>query len=142
MIRRVVVFDAADLHAESGFWAGVLDGEVVEDEGFHCVLDGSGRWRVGVQLAPDHVAPQWPDGAPQQVHLDLHVVDGRAAHDLVTALGARLLRAGDLDAPEGHQVYADPAGHPFCVGWGHPSHEALAAFVAARAAGSAPSAAG
>jgi hypothetical protein len=27
-------------------------------------------------------------------------------------------------------VYADPAGHPFCIGWGQPSPEALAAFVA------------
>jgi hypothetical protein len=25
----------------------------------------------------------------------------------------------DLTATEGHQVYADPAGHPFCIGWGH-----------------------
>jgi hypothetical protein len=29
-------------------------------------------------------------------------------------------------------VYADPAGHPFCIGWGHPSPAALAAIVAAR----------
>ena len=27
--------------------------------------------------------------------------------------------ADDLTAVEGHQVYADPAGHPFCIGWGH-----------------------
>jgi hypothetical protein len=38
--------------------------------------------------------------------------------------------AADLDSEEGHQVYADPAGHPFCIGWGHPSRAALAAFVA------------
>ena len=48
-------------------------------------------------------------------------------------LGARLLRAApDFGAPEGHQVYADPAGHPFCIGWGHPSRDQLAAFVADR----------
>jgi hypothetical protein len=29
-------------------------------------------------------------------------------------------------------VYADPAGHPFCIGWGHPSREALARYVADR----------
>jgi hypothetical protein len=45
------------------------------------------------------------------------------------ALGARLLRSHDLGSEEGHQVYADPAGHPFCIGWGQPSSEALAAFV-------------
>ncbi|WP_051759384.1 VOC family protein [Herbidospora cretacea] len=133
MVRQVIVFDAADLHAESAFWAGVLGGHVFEDDGWHSVVDGSGEWRVGVQLAPDHVPPDWPDGNPQQVHLDLHVDDPRAAHETAMALGARLLRAAaDLDAAEGHQVYADPAGHPFCIGWGHPSREALAAFVAGR----------
>ena len=66
-----------------------------------------------------------------QVHLDLHVDDPRTAHEKAIALGARLLQpASDLDSDEGHQVYADPAGHPFCIGWGQPSPEALAAFVA------------
>jgi len=53
-------------------------------------------------------------------------------HEEAIARGARLLQPGDLDSEEGHQVYADPAGHPFCIGWGHPSREALAAFVANR----------
>lgn len=135
MVRQVIVFDAADLRAESAFWAGVLGGHVFEDDDWHSVIDAAGQWRIGVQLAPDHVPPDWPHGTPQQVHLDLHVDDPRAAHEEALALGARLLRpAPDLDAAEGHQVYADPAGHPFCIGWGHPSREALAAFVAARAA--------
>jgi hypothetical protein len=133
LIRTVVVFDAADLHAESAFWAGMLDGHVFEDEDWHSVVDAAGQWRVGVQLAPDHVPPQWPDGTPQQVHLDLHVEDFAASHERAMALGARLLQAfPDLDAEEGFQVYADPAGHPFCLGWGQPSHERLAAFVTER----------
>jgi len=120
--RQVIVFDAADLAAESSFWAGVLGGRVIadDDDGWHSVLDADGQWRIGVQLAPNHVPPEWPHGAPQQVHLDLHVEDAATAHDEVIALGARLLQtADDLDALEGHQVYADPAGHPFCIGWGH-----------------------
>jgi predicted enzyme related to lactoylglutathione lyase len=131
IVRQVVVLDAADLAVESAFWAGVLGGRVFADDTWHSVVDSDGEWRVGVQLAPDHVPPEWPDGSPQQVHLDLHVEDPRAAHDQVMALGAQLLRpAADLDSEEGHQVYADPAGHPFCIGWGHPSREALARFVA------------
>ena len=40
-------------------------------------------------------------------------------HDEVLALGARRLHpADDLGAAEGNEAYADPAGHPFCVGWG------------------------
>lgn len=131
-IRTVVVFDATDLHAESAFWAGMLDGHVFEDDTFHSVIDAAGQWRVGVQLAPLHVPPDWPDGANQQVHLDFHVNDPASAHQQAVGLGARLLRAGDLGQAQGHQVYADPAGHPFCIGWGHPSEKALAAFVKER----------
>lgn len=132
MVRHVVVFDAADLDVESAFWAGIFGGQVFKDDGFHCVIDDSGEWRLGVQLAPNHVPPDWPDGGPQQVHLDLHVEDPRVAHEVVMGLGARVLQSSDFDAAEGHQVYADPAGHPFCVGWGHPSKEAVAALVADR----------
>jgi hypothetical protein len=140
IIRQVVVFDAADLKAESAFWAGMLGGHVFEDDRWHTVIDAAGQWRVGVQLAPNHVAPQWPDGSPQQIHLDLHVRDAKAAHDKAIALGARLLlHAPDLDAAEGHQVYADPAGHPFCIGWGQPSPERLAAFVAEHLGSTSPS---
>jgi len=92
-VRNVVVFDAADLSAESAFWAGMLEGHVFVDEAWHSVVDASGEWRIGVQLSPNHVPPDWPDGSPQQVHLDLHVDDPRAAHDEATALGT-LLRAG------------------------------------------------
>ena len=132
LIRTVVVFDAVDLPAESAFWAGILDGHVFEDETFHSVIDSAGEWRIGVQLAPKHVPPDWPDGAPQQVHMDLHVEDPKLAHEQAMKLGARLLQSGDLESDEGHQVYADPAGHPFCIGWGQPSREALATFVRER----------
>jgi len=115
--QQVLVFDAADLAAESAFWAGVLDGTVDAEDDWHMVcVDGEPK--LGVQLAPDHVRPQWPDGAPQQMHLDLYVDDVRAADDKVTSLGAKLLQpADDLDSASGFQVYADPAGHPFCLCW-------------------------
>ena len=116
--REVVVFDAPDLHAESSFWAGVLGGTVVADDDWHSVVV-NGEWRLGVQLAPDNLAPQWPDGTPQQIHIDLHVDDLTAAHEEVMSLGATLLKpADDIAASEGFQVYADPAGHPFCLCWG------------------------
>jgi Glyoxalase-like domain len=73
---------------------------------------GRGRdVRVAFQLAPDHRPPQWPDPAhPQQFHLDIFVADLDKAQQEVEALGARSLHAGD-----GYRVYADPAGHPFCL---------------------------
>jgi len=65
MLRRVVVFDAADLDAESMFWAGMFGGLVFRDDRFHCVTNAAGEWCLGVQLAPDHIPPDWPDGAPR-----------------------------------------------------------------------------
>ncbi len=116
--RQIVVFDAPDLAAESTFWAGLLGGTVVADDDWHSVLV-DGVWQLGVQLAPNHVPPDWPDGTPQQIHLDLHVDDLKAAHEEAISLGARLLKpADDLEAAEGFQVYADLAGHPFCLCWG------------------------
>lgn len=116
--RQVVVFDAPDLTVESAFWAGLLGGTVEADDDWH-TLSVDGEVRMGFQLAPNHVPPDWPDGMPpQQIHLDLYVDDIRTAHEEATALGARLLKpAADPDAAHGFQVYADPAGHPFCLCW-------------------------
>jgi len=132
LIRHVVVLDAADVGAVSTFWAAMLDGRAITgDERFHCVVDAEGQWVIGVQHAPDHVPPEWPAGAPQQVHLDLHVAEFAPAHDQAIGLGAGVLQpADDPHASEGHQVYADPAGHPFCIGWGHPDADQLRRFLA------------
>ncbi|WP_158375919.1 VOC family protein [Cellulosimicrobium cellulans] len=115
--HQVTVFDTADLATESAFWAGVLGGTVEPDDDWH-MLYVDGEPRMGFQLAPNHVRPDWPDGEQQQIHLDLYVEDLAEAHAHVTGLGAELLKpADDPDAPEGFQVYADPSGHPFCLCW-------------------------
>lgn len=72
---------------------------------------------LAFQLAPDHQPPTWPDPTrPQQFHLDVMVDDLDAAAHQVVELGARPLG--------GEHVYADPAGHPFCLirrpGWAPP----------------------
>ena len=63
-----------------------------------------------VRVAP-YVAPRWPDPAfPAQMHFDLKFYDRVAATALVEGLGATRLPDGG-SCP----VYADPAGHPFCL---------------------------
>jgi catechol 2,3-dioxygenase-like lactoylglutathione lyase family enzyme len=61
----------------------------------------------------------WPDGPqPQQLHLDLTVPTAASLdrqHERALALGARLLRDRSGDPEEPLRVYADPAGHPFCI---------------------------
>ena len=67
---------------------------------------------LAFQLAPDYRAPDWPDPErPQQLHFDVMVDDPAAAEVRVLALGARRLAAPD---PASY-VFADPAGHPFCL---------------------------
>jgi len=114
---QVVVFDAADLNAESTFWARLLGGTVDAEDDWHMVLV-NGEPKVGVQLAPNHVPPEWPEGTPQQIHLDLWVDDFEEAHTEVMSAGARLLQpAASTESADDFQVYADPAGHPFCLCW-------------------------
>jgi hypothetical protein len=55
---------------------------------------------------------------PQQLHLDLtvtSVAELDAQHERALALGARLRYDRSDDPEEPLRVYADPAGHPFCV---------------------------
>jgi hypothetical protein len=62
------------------------------------------------QLAPDHRPPVWGDpDRPQQWHLDVMVDDVAVAEALVERLGATRL------ASDHGSVWADPAGHPFCL---------------------------
>ena len=121
ILKQYPVLDTDDVDAEADFWAAVLGGTAEPD-----FQSAAGEWRtivvdgrevLGIQLAPDHVRPQWPDGPQhQQMHLDLYIADLEAAHANVTGLGAELLQpAEDPAAARGFQVYADPAGHPFCL---------------------------
>ena len=117
VLRLVHVLDAPDLHVESAFWAALLGGTVEADDDWHSVVV-EGGWRLAIQLAPDHVPPVWPGGPQQQqVHLDVWVDDLAAAHEHAVSLGATLLQAADDPGTteEVFQVYADPAGHPFCL---------------------------
>ena len=82
-----MVFDAADIEAESAFWAAILGGNVTRDDDWHSIKV-SGINELSVQWAPDHVPPRWPEGnPPQQIHLDLFVEDIDAAHEEVIGLG-------------------------------------------------------
>jgi hypothetical protein len=61
----------------------------------------------------------WPDDAvPMQMHLDTtveSVSDLDAQHERAVALGAKMIYDRSADPDEPLRVYADPAGHPFCI---------------------------
>ena len=81
--------------------------------------DPGGTAQVAFQQVAALPEATWPQGpVPQQLHLDLTVpttadLDGQ--HERVLALGARLLEDRADDPQEPIRVYADPAGHPFCI---------------------------
>ncbi len=108
-----VVLDCPDPRALADFYVRVLGGTVV-DEGDWLDLKVPGGPMLAFQAAPGHVAPQWPSPEySQQFHLDLTVEDLDAAEKEVLALGAKPLDAEDRSRT--FRVYADPAGHPFCL---------------------------
>ena len=75
------------------------------------LISGDGK-NVMFQQVSDYTPPRWPDpAAPQQAHLDITVDDLDAAEARALELGASRLTGGG----DGFRVYADPAGHPFCL---------------------------
>lgn len=109
----VVVLDCPDPRALAGFYAAVLGGSV-EDQGEWVDLKLPGGQQLAFQEAPGFVPPRWPSpDHSQQFHLDLTVPDLDAAEKAVLELGARPLDAEDRTRT--FRVYADPAGHPFCL---------------------------
>ncbi|GAA2461602.1 VOC family protein [Streptomyces lavendulocolor] len=102
------------------FYAAVLGGEIKDDQtedGHWIDLYLPGGQRLAFQQVPDLRPPEWPraDNNSQQLHLDLDVDDIDAAEEQVLALGARPLDVDDDGGKRGFRVYADPAGHPFCL---------------------------
>jgi catechol 2,3-dioxygenase-like lactoylglutathione lyase family enzyme len=111
MIGRMhhVVLDCPDPAGLAAFYSAVLGLPVTYDDGDWAVVAANDRSSgLAFQRAPGNPPPTWPDPTvPQQFHLDIMVEDVTAAGSRVLALGAARL--------DGDNVYADPAGHPFCL---------------------------
>ncbi|MDQ6614147.1 MAG: VOC family protein [Actinomycetota bacterium] len=131
-VLRQVVLDSTDIRTLAEFYRELLDygyrpgdekppsGESDPAAEEWLVLHSEGGTP---RLAFQHVAQMkratWNDGdVPQQLHLDLTVSSGAeldAAHDRAIDLGAQLLLDRSHDPDEPLRVYADVAGHPFCI---------------------------
>ena len=114
-ILDLTVLDAPDPRALAEFYGALLGWEVVgEYDDWVTVRGAGGGPGLAFQLAPDHVAPTWPDNTvPQQSHLDLTVPDLDRGEQQVLALGARV--TGQPERPGNFRAFLDPAGHPFCL---------------------------
>jgi catechol 2,3-dioxygenase-like lactoylglutathione lyase family enzyme len=115
MIGRLhhIVIDCPDPHALAAFYSELLGLPLTyESEDWVVISRDDTSSGIAFQLAPGARPPHWPDPeSSQQFHLDVMVDDVEEAGGRVQALGARRLDEG----PERQHVYADPAGHPFCL---------------------------
>jgi catechol 2,3-dioxygenase-like lactoylglutathione lyase family enzyme len=129
---RAVVLDAINARAVAEFYRGLLGfayrtGDEAPPPGepdprgadWLVLRDRAGEARIAVQHVDELQAPTWPDPTvPQQLHLDLTVPNieelGRQ-RDRALSLGATILEDRSGDPQEPLYVFADPAGHPFCI---------------------------
>jgi catechol 2,3-dioxygenase-like lactoylglutathione lyase family enzyme len=116
-ILECVVLDCPDPVVLAAFYRELLGGAINQPDRRWAVGD---RWAtlhtptgqvLAFQAVEPYVPPDWPDpDHPQQFHLDFHVASLELVHSAVLASGGRL-----LESARGWRVYADPAGHPFCL---------------------------
>jgi len=130
-ILRQVVIDGTDIRVLAEFYRQLFGLQYRPGDEPPRSIDpdpAGADWLVlrngsGMGLAFQHVEalpePTWPDGEhPQMLHLDTTVPNTEALarqRDRVLALGGRLLLDRFDDPDEPLYVFADPAGHPFCI---------------------------
>ena len=108
-----VALDCPDAGELAAFYAAITGGRVTVQNAAWATVDGPGG-RIDFQTAPGYVPPSWPAAtSPMQMHLDFLVEDLAAAGERVLAAGAT--RYDHQPNPDHCYVYADPAGHPFCL---------------------------
>ncbi|MFJ5692858.1 VOC family protein [Arthrobacter sp. NPDC093125] len=90
-----------------------------DDVGWLVLTDAQGNRKLAFQQVDHLERTTWPlPDVPMQMHLDLTVPDRETLehqHSRALALGAELRFDRTDDPDEPLYVYADPAGHPFCI---------------------------
>lgn len=112
-----VVLDCPDPRELAEFYQGLLGGKVNQvdprwntDDDWATLHTPTG-FVLAFQRVVTYQRPRWPaPDHPQQFHFDFRVVDVDMAERQVLTLGGTV-----LDRDRGWRVYADPAGHPFCL---------------------------
>lgn len=106
-----VTIDAPDALALGHFYADLLGMEVTYEGAEGALIAGDGKSLMFQQVGA-YTSPGWPDpNRPQQAHLDIRVDDLDAGEARALELGASRRDGGGED----FRVFADPAGHTFCL---------------------------
>lgn len=108
-----VAVNCPDATQLATFYAEITGGEVTFAHPAWATVNGPGG-RIDFQTVEDYSRPEWPGPSTSAlVHLDFLVND-------LSAAGERVRRAGATQYDEQPNaehclVFADPAGHPFCL---------------------------
>ncbi|WP_336650075.1 VOC family protein [Kocuria rosea] len=128
---QTTVLDATDVRGLAEFYRQLLglqyrpgdeppaDG-ATDDHDWLVLTNADGARQLSFQAVPVLPRVTWPDasGVAQQLHLDLTVPDAEALElqrERALELGAEQLLDRSDDPEESFYVFADPAGHPFCI---------------------------
>lgn len=97
----------------AAFYCALLGMQIVREDWLKIAKDPASPLQFALDADgwSDARPPRWGDPErPQQLHLDLQAPDVAETGALILGLG------GTLQADLGEwQIYADPAGHPFCL---------------------------
>ena len=108
-----VALDCPNAGELAAFYADITGGQVTFSNSAWATVDGPGG-RIDFQTVPDHTPPTWPGNtSPSRLHLDFLVDDLAATEARVLAAGAT--RYQFQPNADHCLVFADPAGHPFCL---------------------------
>ena len=108
-----VTLDCPNAGELAAFYAEITDGEVTVPGASWAMMTCPDGSAICFQGAPGYSPPTWPDAASSlQMHLDFDVDDLDATEVRVLAAGASKY---DVQPNDHCRVYADPAGHPFCL---------------------------
>lgn len=111
-----LVLECRDPCVEATFWQRVLDLPPATGDDEWLTLDWEPVGRLSFHRVPDHEPPQWPGpSGEQQIHFDLLVDDLPEASATVIAAGGQPLTDVLDPGPKAWRIFADPAGHPFCL---------------------------
>ena len=108
-----VTLDCPNAGELAAFCAEITGGEVTVPGASWAMVTCPDGSAICFQGASGYSPPAWPDAASSsQMHLDFDVDDLDATEVRVLAAGASKY---DFQPNDHCRVYADPAGHPFCL---------------------------
>ena len=111
----LVALDCPDPTLLAAFYQHIVGGDIKPGSAsgdWVTLVTGTGT-DIAFQRDDGYRAPEWPDGLPQQIHIDFDVDDLDVGEQQVLEIGAR--KTDIQPEPDSWRVFLDPAGHPFCL---------------------------